>query len=107
MISGPPAIPLPAPSESQSWYGELYLRYPLHSQLYPLQFGELFKAKAEFCVILNELVRRFFKAKEPSEDRPSVAGAAEFYSRFENWYRELPESISPRKAVLPGHLKLQ
>jgi len=75
--------------------------------LYSTQFGSVFKAKADFRVILNELGLRLFPGQKSPADRLSDEEIAGFYSRFEGWYQELPESLSPHKAVLPAHLKLQ
>ena len=104
----PPEASLPSPAENPAWYGELYLKYPVSQQLYPVKFGEIFKAKAEFRVILNELgLRLFAHQNAAADDRLSNRDASEFCSRFKRWYQALPESLSPRKVVLPGHLTLQ
>jgi len=107
LLRQPPNCALPCPQENPDWYGELYLKYPLNQRLYPAQFGEIFKAKAAFHVILNELSLRQFTDEPRLNTGLSDAEVAEYYMRFRDWFENLPESLSPRKAVLPGHLKLQ
>ena len=102
LLQEPPDVPLPCPQENLDWYGELYLKYPLNQRLYPAQFGKLFKSRAAFYMILNELRLRL-SVEEPLSDE-DIAG---FYSRFKDWFQNLPEPLSPRKVVLPDHLKLQ
>lgn len=97
---------MPDPSQNPEWYGEMWLKYPHSSALYPAKSGELFKAKAEFHAILNDAGHRIFDtAAHPK--KPTVAEVAELYIRFRSWYDHLPEPLTPRMIVLPAELKLQ
>lgn len=106
LIKRPPDFALPDPAEDPSWYGEIWLKYPGSKRLYPSSSGSVFKARADFAVILNEAGQRLFGETGLSR-KLSVPEIAEFYSRFKSWYSDLPGSISPREALLPSHLKLQ
>jgi hypothetical protein len=102
----PPESPLPAPSENSRWYGEFWLKYPLGTTLYPSNSGNVFKARAEFAVIMNDAAQRLFGESSQSSGLSTVQ-VSEFYPRLKSWYHGLPEALSPRRAVLPSHLKLQ
>lgn len=102
----PPEASMPDPAEDPSWYGEMWLKYPLSSTPYPANSGDLFKAKAAFHVILNEAGATVFSPSNTSQ-KLTVVEVAHFYSRFKQWHSELPETLSPKKIVLPADLKLQ
>ncbi|KAF4466393.1 Zn(2)-C6 fungal-type DNA-binding domain [Fusarium albosuccineum] len=105
LVDREPEMALPDPLHHPDWYGEIWLRYPLNRTVHPSHSADVFRAKAEFAIILNELAHRLFG---PST-APGLTGAevARFYTRFTTWYGNLPLSLSPRQAVLPSHLKTQ
>ncbi|KAM5360090.1 hypothetical protein ACJZ2D_014001 [Fusarium nematophilum] len=107
LIDRPPEMALPDPLEHPDWYGEIWLRYPLNRMVHPSRSADMFKAKAQFAVILNEVAHKLFRTSTPAGAAGlSAVEAAEFYLRFNSWYRNLPVSLSPRQAVLPSHLKI-
>jgi len=75
-------------------------------KLYPSHSGLVFKAKADFAIIMNDLARRLYTGASQPEVL-SATDAAEFYSRFKKWYDTLPDELSSRQIVLPSHFKLQ
>jgi hypothetical protein len=85
-------------------YGELWLRYPLNPTLFPVHFGHVFKARSEFCVILNDADKMLFPKAESSFTAKDVVG---LYMRFTKWHVNLPDVLKPRNIVLTSHLKLQ
>lgn len=105
LFNRPPAS-LPDPKHEPGWYGEIWLKYPLGRTLFPSSSGDVFKARAEFAIIQNEAAQRLFAGSTPAPQL-SAAEVAVFYFRFKGWYDSLPEALSPRRAVLPAHLKLQ
>ncbi|KAJ3538441.1 hypothetical protein NM208_g5904 [Fusarium decemcellulare] len=104
LVDRQPEMALPDPLEHPDWYGELWLRYPLNRTLHPSHSADVFKAKAEFAIILNALAHRLFGSS--TAPGLSVTEVVQFYSRFTAWYGNLPLSLSPRQAVLPSHLKI-
>ncbi|KAF5591473.1 nitrogen assimilation transcription factor nit-4 [Fusarium pseudocircinatum] len=54
LINEPPKWPLPDPSEDQSWYGEIWVKYPLNHGLSSMCFGEVIHARSRFRIIMNE-----------------------------------------------------
>jgi len=106
LIDRPPDVSLPDPSADPGWYGELWIQYPRRGTLHPSHSGDVFKAKAEFAIIMNDAAQRLFGV-EPRLQGISAAEIAQFYLRFRDWYDALPESLSPRKIALPSHLKIQ
>ena len=106
LIEKPPDFALPDPQEDPSWYGEIWLKYPSRTKLYPSNSAGVFKARAEFAVILNDVGQRLFGNPGPSPGLPAVE-VAEFYSKFKSWYGSLTDSLTPQMALLPSHLKLQ
>ncbi|OAA35696.1 Zn(2)-C6 fungal-type DNA-binding domain protein [Metarhizium rileyi] len=104
LVEKPPAI-LPHPKDVPAWYGETWLKYPLSSTLFPSNSGDVFKARAEFAMIQNDVARRLF-ASPASASQLSAVEVAGFYYRFKSWYDSLPEALSPQRAVLPSHLKV-
>ncbi|KAJ3453762.1 hypothetical protein MRS44_018394 [Fusarium solani] len=53
LIREPPATPMPDLDEEPSWYGELWLRYPPSSTLFPMHFGYVYRAQTELRRIAN------------------------------------------------------
>ena len=104
-VSNPPKTPLPDPSEQPQWYGELWVRYPLSQSLLPTYHGLLFKAKADFWSIINELSLLTFTS-HGSTSKLTVGEIFQFYGRLKGWLHNLPEPLTPKKIVLPHQLKM-
>lgn len=66
----------------------------------------MFRARAEAAIILNGVSAKLFSDTSIAPVL-SVDEVAQFYPRFGAWYDGLPEPLSPFKAALPSHLKLQ
>lgn len=65
----------------------------------------MFKAKADFWVIVNDfMLLAFFDRRAPS--KLSVCQIYAFYNRMRAWIDGLPASLTPKKIVLPHQLKL-
>ncbi|WAO93270.1 Zn(2)-C6 fungal-type domain-containing protein [Fusarium falciforme] len=73
----PPRVALPDPLRDPRWYGEVWLKYPLETTLFPTHFGQFFKARSNA-----------------------------FHTRFRNWQYGLPDCLKPRFIVHPGHFNL-
>ncbi|KAF5549290.1 nitrogen assimilation transcription factor nit-4 [Fusarium mexicanum] len=54
LIKEPPKWPLPDPSEDPSWYGEIWVKYPLNHGLSSTCLGEVIHARSRFRIIMNE-----------------------------------------------------
>ena len=107
LIKEPPDVDLPDPEQYSGWYGETWIKYPLNQTLCPVQFGQLFKAKAEFCVILNRLGSNLFKDDKISATGLSTKETTDFANEFSTWYAALPSPLTPENIVFPAQLKLQ
>lgn len=103
LLREPPSWPLPDPSETSAWYGELWVKYPLCHSLAPQYYGHVFKSRSEFRIIMNE----FCHAAYSPTSTITYEKATELRSRMEIWFAKLPEQLSPKYIVLPGHLQLQ
>ncbi|KAK2604444.1 hypothetical protein N8I77_007374 [Diaporthe amygdali] len=102
LLRKPPEQALPDPSQDAEWYGEIWVNYPANQNLSPSYFGQIFKARSEFRVIMNEACHAAYtKGSKMTLDK-----AGELYSWLRNWYDGLPGPLLPRAIVLPGHLQL-
>ncbi|KAK0661688.1 hypothetical protein QBC41DRAFT_307295 [Cercophora samala] len=106
LVDNPPEVPLPDVAANPRWYGEVFLKYPLETILYPSHYAELHKAKTEFRTILNDVSKTFYG--EPGQNRPPPVEPkiAELYWRLQAWYTALPESLSPKTIVFTAQMKL-
>ncbi|KAK4101616.1 hypothetical protein N658DRAFT_558748 [Parathielavia hyrcaniae] len=104
-LKTPPQVPLPDPLSEPQWYGELWLKYPLSQTRLPTYHGLLFKAKADFWTILNEVSSLTFSHHGSPSTLP-VNKTLLFYNKLTAWLHNLPEPLTPKKIVLPQHLKL-
>ncbi|KAL1837226.1 hypothetical protein VTJ49DRAFT_4108 [Mycothermus thermophilus] len=104
-IKAPPMNPLPDPTQQPQWYGELWVRYPLSQFRLPTYHGLLFKAKADFWVILTEFATMAFSDGRTPADLP-VGQILECYNKLRAWHDSLPEPLTARKIVMPHQLKL-
>ncbi|RKL38961.1 hypothetical protein BFJ72_g7091 [Fusarium proliferatum] len=102
LIKEPPRWPLPDPSEDPSWYGEIWVKYPLNHGLSSMCLGEVVHARSRFRIIMNE----FCDAAYSEGSKVGVNLAYQFRGRLEEWFESLPASLSPRRIVLPGQLQL-
>ncbi|KAI3580111.1 hypothetical protein IWW34DRAFT_620935 [Fusarium oxysporum f. sp. albedinis] len=102
LIKEPPKWPLPDPSEDPSWYGEIWVKYPLNHGLSPMYLGEVIHARSQFRIIMNE----FCDAAYSEGSKVGVNLAYQFRERLEEWYENLPALLTPRRIVLPGQLQL-
>lgn len=103
LVKTPPDWPLPDPSEDQRWYGEIWLQYPLVSKPSPTYFGHIFQARSRFRVIMNEYCEAAFSSR-PDLDLEKANG---LHERLKLWHGNLPQPLTPKSIVLPGHLQLQ
>ncbi|EFY90076.1 C6 transcription factor, putative [Metarhizium acridum CQMa 102] len=60
LLKTPPDWPLPDPSKETGFYGEVWVKYPLSHNLSPSYFGQVFKARSEFRIIMNEYCQAAF-----------------------------------------------
>jgi hypothetical protein len=105
LLQRPPDVTLPDPTIDLDWYGEIWFQYPMSADRLPLNFGQEFRAKAQFRIIMNEFsLAAFSDANKPAI---TLAKANELYVQLRRWWERLPESLAPKNIVLPGHLQLQ
>ncbi|EEU42702.1 uncharacterized protein NECHADRAFT_47693 [Fusarium vanettenii 77-13-4] len=102
-LKQPPKVALPDPLKNARWYGEVWLKYPLETTLFPAHFGQFFKARCQFLQIMNAVCEVYF-----AEDGEPVTleQANTFYTQFRNWSYGLPDCLKPRFIVHPGHFNL-
>ena len=105
IIDSPPEWVLPDPDVDQAFYGEVWLRYPLNNTHFPLYFGHIFKARSEYCVILNDTCRLVFPPA--AERKYAPKDIADLYGRYTKWHADLPSCLSPQRISHTAHLKLQ
>lgn len=103
LLKKPPDWPLPDSLKDAKWYGEIWLKYPMTHILVPSYFGQVFRARCQFRVIMNA----FCHLAYASGSRVTFDKANELYSRLQGWYNDLPVKLRPNAIVLPGHLQLQ
>ncbi|KAG9495310.1 hypothetical protein J7337_013548 [Fusarium musae] len=102
LIKKPPKWPLPDPSEDPSWYGEIWVKYPLNHGLSSMCFAKVIHARSRFRIIMND----YCDAAYSEGSKVGVSLAYQFRERLEEWYENLPASLTPRRIVLPGQLQL-
>src|ERR1700743_1060428 len=103
LLKDPPSWPLPDPLKEAEWYGEIWVKYPLSNHILPSYFGQVFKARSQFRVIMNEACQAAYL----KDAGMTLSKATDFLSRLQGWYDRLPSPLQPRFIVLPGHLQLQ
>ena len=103
MLKKPPDWPLPDPSEDVQWYGEIWVKYPIAHSLVPSYFGQVFRARCQFRVIMNEFCHLAYS----NGSSVTFDKANELHSQLRGWYDGLPLKLLPKSIVLPGHLQLQ
>jgi len=104
-LKEPPNAPLPDPSEDAQWYSEVLLKYPLCQSLSPSYFGQVFRARCQFRVILNEFCSAAYS--KDSGLAVTLDKANALHLQLKSWYDNLPGPLLPKNIVLPGHLQLQ
>ncbi|KAI8710723.1 Zn(2)-C6 fungal-type domain-containing protein [Fusarium sp. LHS14.1] len=103
LIRGPPATPMPDLDGEPSWYGELWLRYPPSSTLFPMHFGYVYRAQTELRRIANGIACIISRGQKTTQ-RLTASELAHFLKELDDWYDALPEPIKSHKAVLPCQL---
>ena len=107
LIRDPPATPLPDPDEDPDWYGEIWLRYPLSSTLYPAHLGYTMRSISQLRVILCEIAwSGTFRDRECTRGL-SYGEVMQFKKKLDSWFDCLPDPLKPNKVVFPWHLKTQ
>jgi hypothetical protein len=99
-------MPLPDQANSSTYYGEIWVQYPLGQIALPTNYGNAFKANAELMIIMNDIACHFVDHPTPGY-RMSPEETVKIYSRLKSWYDGLPEPLTASKIVLPRQLKLQ
>ena len=103
LLKKAPRWQLPDPSQDTSFYGEVWVQYPLSDCLLPSGFGQVFKAKSEFRVIMNE----FCQIAYSNDSVVTFDKAYKLLSQLQSWFDGLPDPLLPKRIVLPAHLQLQ
>ncbi|KAK4673334.1 hypothetical protein QC763_110990 [Podospora pseudopauciseta] len=103
LMARPPETPLPDPSKNPQWWGELWIRYPQTPARLPTHHGHLAKARADFWTIMNDFSLLSFSQPHVKMPLDQVVG---FYNRLRGWLQNLPEPLTPKRLVLPHHLKV-
>ena len=103
LLSKPPALNLPNPSDEPEWYGEIWIRYPLSDRPLPSYFGQVLNARCHFRAIMNEACQVAYS----KDSEMTLEKASTFLVRLKIWYDSLPGPLLPKSIVLPGHLQLQ
>lgn len=109
VLQKPPEEPLPDPTYHPSWYGEVWVRYPMAPEAVPVQLGQVLRARHIFRITMNEFCRAAYGASAAAAAPLAVTldKADDLHAQLMRWYNELPPSLLPRAIVLPGHLQLQ
>lgn len=78
-------------------------KLPLEPWSFTLYVGEVLRARSQFRIIMNE----FCEIAYSEGSKVDQYLAHHFRKRLEEWYNNLPESLTPKRIVLPGQLPLQ
>lgn len=103
LVSEPPDWILPDPVRYAGWYGEIWVRYPLHNHLVPSYFANNFYSRSLFRIIMN----RASQAAYSDFPETSLENAYELLSQLKGWFDGLSGPLLPKSIVLPAHLQLQ
>lgn len=106
LIRDPPVTPLPDPAADPSWYGEIWAKYPTSEIPIPASHGYVFRAITGLRQIANDMACIMFEGTTAIRSLTPYE-IASFHCRLEAWYSQLPEAITPKRAVLPCQLKMQ
>jgi hypothetical protein len=72
-----------------------------------MEYGHIFKARSEFCVILNRISIKFFNNEGGKAAQSSRKTVADFVGDLTAWYFSLPDPLTPKNIVFPSQIKLQ
>jgi hypothetical protein len=94
---------MPDLDEESSWYGELWLRYPPSSTLFPMHFEYVYRAQTELRRIANDIACIRFEGQKTTRSL-TASELAHFRKELDDWYGAVPEPIKSHKAMLPCQL---
>lgn len=104
-FSQPPQVPLPDPQLDESWYGEIWLRYPRNQTIVPSYLGLKLHSEAALHAIMNEIGLLLFKRPSP---RPlNLHDVVILKGKLDHWKETLPKPLQPEMLLFPSHLMLQ
>ena len=106
ILQRPPMEPLPSIDMAQTYYGEVWLRYPLGEPFVAMHIGLTFRATAELYGLANEINCRSVQRLDKRQ-APSVSEAKRLYALLQRWFRSLPSVLTARCIALPKQLELQ
>jgi hypothetical protein len=72
-----------------------------------MAYGCLFKARSEFCAILNRISLKFFDKEGGKAAQASRKTITDFVGNLTAWYLSLPDPLMPKKIVFPSQINLQ
>ena len=72
-----------------------------------MDYRHTFKARCDFCVILNRVSLKFFDKKDGKATQSSRNTVADFIVDFTTWYYSLPDPLTPKKIVFQAQICLQ
>jgi hypothetical protein len=72
-----------------------------------MHYGHVFKARSEFCVILNRISLKILDKKGGKAAQSSRETVVNLIRDFTAWYVSLPDPLSPKKIVFPSQIGIQ
>jgi hypothetical protein len=107
LLTTPPKAVLPDPNQNPGWYGELWLKYPLHSTLYSMEHPHVFKVNADLAVLLSEIALKLWGNSNEHPKTSNNEDLTSFAAKLTTWYRFLPEQLAPMNIIFPMHFRVQ
>ncbi|KAM3497815.1 hypothetical protein MY10362_008848 [Beauveria mimosiformis] len=105
LIREPPDTPIPDVKRDPSWYGEIWVRYPLSSTPVPTHFGSVANATMELRSLMHAISRTFFNVHRTTGN-PSRETIDGFCQSLDAWFRQLPSPLTANAMLLPSHIRV-
>lgn len=102
----PPQHNLPTVDKANTYFGEIFIRYPGSESPVSICRHMMFHCLCEFRIIMNRVGSQLFD----TTDKPcglSLENTYDAHDALHSWYLRIPEAFTPPNIALPGHLMLQ
>ncbi|KAF1945718.1 hypothetical protein EJ02DRAFT_396085 [Clathrospora elynae] len=101
----PPDDTLPDFQHAASFFGEIWVKYPLAQHLVPIHLGQTYLALIRLRIIMNDIAGKAL----PADNGRSSLGldqAVRYHTMLFTWFTALPEPLQPHNAAMPNQLLL-
>ncbi|RYO09559.1 hypothetical protein AA0119_g978 [Alternaria tenuissima] len=101
----PPKDGLPDYRDAQSFFGEIWVKYPLVTHLTPIYLAQTFLALIKLGCIMNDIAGKAL-SEGSGQNHLGLQQVGRYHTMLVQWFYDLPEPLQSHNIAMPSQLLL-